>query len=100
MREVIILLDNESVELRYCLCDLQAPLCVVNALLAVPRRFRDAAMVVVSHTPLDAVVEDAQVARAIYMQVWNARMHDACIRARAHAYASPRRSPRLTERRM
>ena len=69
-------------------------------LLAVLRRFWDATMAIVLHTPPDAAVEDAQVARAMYMRAWHARKREACIRACAHAYASPRRSPRLGERRV
>ena len=41
----------------------------MQALPAVPRRFWDIAMVVVSHTPPNATVEDAQVARALNMRL-------------------------------
>ena len=100
VQEVIILLDNESVELPYCQCDVQAPLCIVQALPAVARQFRDTAMAVVLYTPPDAAVEDVQVAQAMYMHAWHAMKRKAHIRACAHAYASPRRSPRLVESRV
>ena len=100
MQELIILSNSESVELQFCQCNLQAPLCVVQAFAAVPRRFRDAAMAVTLHTPPDAAVEDVQVAQAMYMRAWLARKPEAQITASVHAYASSRRSPRLVERRV
>ena len=65
--EVIILSDSESVELRFCQCDLQVPLKVVQAFPAVPRMPQDVDTAAVSHTPLDSIVEDAQVAKASFM---------------------------------
>ena len=97
--EVIILSDSESVELRFCQCDMQVPLTVVQALPVVPRMHRDVDIAAVLHAPLDSVVEDAQVARTSYMSAWHARKREERIRARQYTYASPRRSPRLTERR-
>ena len=76
------------------------PFSIVQALPAVLRLFWDITMAVVLHTTLDAAVEDAQVGRALYMCAWHARKHEDHIRAREHAYASPRRSPRLAERRV
>ena len=97
--EVIILSDSESVELWFCQCDMQTPLTVVQALLAIPRMHRDVDTAAISHTPPDSTVEDAQVARALYRCVWRARQREERIRARQQSYASPRRLPRLAERR-
>ena len=55
-------------------------------------------MAVVSYTPPYAAVEGVQLARALYMRAWHARKYEDHIRAREHAYASRRRSPRLVEK--
>ena len=99
MLEVIILSDSESVELRFYQCDLQAPLSVVQRCLRSQGCFR---MWIWPpyHTPPDSAVEDAQVAKASYMRAGHARQREDRIRAQEHAYASPRRLPRLAERRV
>ena len=79
---------------------MQAPLTIVQALRAVPRMHQDVDSIAILHAPPDSAVEDALVARALYMRAWHARQREECIRARQHAYASPRRSPRLAERRV
>ena len=98
--EVIIFLDSESVELRFCQCDMPAPLTIVQALPAVPRMHQDVDSAAISHAPPDFAVKDALVARASYMRAWHARQCEERIRARQDTYASPRRSPRLAERRV
>ena len=98
--EVIILSNSESVDLRFCQCDMQSPLIVVQALPAIPRMHGDVDSAAISHAPPDFAVEDALVARASYMHAWQARQREERIWARQHAYASPRRSPRLAERRV
>ena len=90
---MIILSDSESVELRFCQCDMQA-------LPTVPRMHRNVDSAAISHAAPDSAVEDALVARASYMCAWHARQCEERIQARQDAYASPRRSPRLAERRV
>ena len=54
------------------------------ALPAMPLRFRPAPLA----APLSLPLDSSRVARMMYMCVWHAKMHEACIRARAIAYDS------------
>ena len=76
------------------------PLTVVQALPAVPRMHWDVDSAAISHAPPNSAVDDALVVCALYMRAWHARQCEERIQARQDAYASPRRSPRLAERRM
>ena len=49
VRQVIMLSNSESIELRFCQCDLQVPLSIVQALPAILRLFWVATMVSCTH---------------------------------------------------